>query len=245
MSGGIGGVPGGRGHGEEAIRIAEAVDHPFSLATAYCGVGGLYLHKGDLAKAIQALEHSLDLCETWDIQVLFPDAAAQLGYAYALAGRTAHAITLLEQAVGHPAATAPMAYHARKLTWLSEAYLLVGEIERAQARVQESFTLFRQCQERGGHQAWALRLLGEIASQQQPPATAQADIHYQQALVLAERHAMRPCRPIFISVLGVCTAASAASPRHAMNCLWRRTTIARWKCHFGAFAPRARRRRRD
>jgi class 3 adenylate cyclase/tetratricopeptide (TPR) repeat protein len=182
----------GEAHGEEAIRIAEAVDHPFSLATAYYGVGGLYLHKGDLSKAIQALEHSLDLCETWDIQVLFPDAAAQLGYAYALAGRTAHAITLLEQAVGHPAATAPMAYHARKLTWLSEAYLLAGEIERAQARVQESFTLFRQCQERGGHQAWALRLLGEIASRQQPPATAQADIHYQQALVLAERHAMRP-----------------------------------------------------
>ena len=85
-----------------------------------------------------------------------------------------------------------MAYHARMLTWLSEAYLLAGEIERAQARVQESFALFRQCQERGGHQAWALRLLGEIASQHQPPATAPADIHYQQALTLAERHAMRP-----------------------------------------------------
>jgi predicted ATPase/class 3 adenylate cyclase len=182
----------GTAYGEEAVRIAEAADHPYSLATAYCGIGGLHLHKGDFSKAIHALEHSLHLCQTWDIQVLFPNAAAHLGYAYALAGRTAQAASLLEQAVEHPAATAPMTYHARMLVWLSEAYFLAGRLERAMACVQHAFELFRQRQERGGHQAWALRLLGEIAAHHHPPAAAQAEIYYQQALALAERHAMLP-----------------------------------------------------
>jgi class 3 adenylate cyclase/tetratricopeptide (TPR) repeat protein len=178
--------------GEEAVRIAEAVDHPFSLATAYCGIGGLYLHKGELSPAIHALEHSLKLCHDWDIQVLFPNTAAQLGYAYALAGHPAQAALLLQQAVEHPAAPAPMTYHARMLVWLSEAYFLEGHLDRAMACVQQAFERFRQRQEHGGHQAWALRLLGEIAAHQHPTAAAQAEIHYQQALALAERHGMQP-----------------------------------------------------
>jgi class 3 adenylate cyclase/tetratricopeptide (TPR) repeat protein len=182
----------GTAYGEEAVRIAETVDHPYSLATAYCGIGGLYLHKGDLSAAIHALEHSLKLCHDWDIQVLFPNTAAQLGYAYALAGRPAQAVPLLQEAVEHPAAPAPMTYHARMLVWLSEAYLLERRLDRAMECVQQAFERFRQRQERGGHQAWALRLLGEIVAHQQPPATAQAEIHYQQALALAERHGMQP-----------------------------------------------------
>jgi class 3 adenylate cyclase/tetratricopeptide (TPR) repeat protein len=179
-------------HAQEALRIAEAAQHPYSLATAYCGTGGLYLHKGDLPKAIHALEHSLDLCQTWDIQVLFPNAAGQLGYAYALAGRTADAAARLQQAVEHPAAAAPMTYHARLLVWLSETYLLAEAGERAHACLQQAFAILRRCQERGGHQAWAVRLLGELAAHQQPLATAQAEMHYRQALTLAETLDMLP-----------------------------------------------------
>jgi tetratricopeptide (TPR) repeat protein len=43
-----------------------------------------------------------------------------------------------------------------------------------------------------GHEAWALRLLGEIAAHQDPPEIAQAEAHYQQALALAEDLGMRP-----------------------------------------------------
>src|SRR5262245_50954453 len=56
--------------GEEAIRIAEAVDHPFSRVMAYWGIGNLYLYKGDLAKAISRLDRGLELCQTWNIQIM-------------------------------------------------------------------------------------------------------------------------------------------------------------------------------
>jgi hypothetical protein len=42
------------------------------------------------------------------------------------------------------------------------------------------------------HQAYALRLLGDIAARHKPPERALAEAHHQQALVLAEELGMRP-----------------------------------------------------
>jgi tetratricopeptide (TPR) repeat protein len=51
--------------------------------------------------------------------------------------------------------------------------------------------LARAHQERG-YQAYALRLLGEIASRRDPPEVTSAEAHYQQALALVNELGMRP-----------------------------------------------------
>src|SRR4030095_12299790 len=51
--------------------------------------------------------------------------------------------------------------------------------------------LFRAHKERG-HEAWALRLLGEVAAHQDPPEVEPAKNHYRQGLALAEELGMRP-----------------------------------------------------
>ena len=43
-----------------------------------------------------------------------------------------------------------------------------------------------------GDEAWALRLLGEIAAHADPPDVEQAESHYRQALALADELGMRP-----------------------------------------------------
>jgi tetratricopeptide (TPR) repeat protein len=43
-----------------------------------------------------------------------------------------------------------------------------------------------------GYEAWALRLLGEIAAHPDPPDAETAESHYRQALALAEELGMRP-----------------------------------------------------
>ena len=43
-----------------------------------------------------------------------------------------------------------------------------------------------------GHEAWALRLLGEIAAHHDAPEVEPAAHHYRQALALAEELGMRP-----------------------------------------------------
>ena len=80
------------------MRIAEAVDHPFSLIRAYLQLGSLYQRKGEFPRAIPPLERGLSVCQSRQIPFLFPWVASALGYTYALAGRVAEALPLLEQA---------------------------------------------------------------------------------------------------------------------------------------------------
>ena len=74
---------------------------------------------------------------------------------------------------------------------MGEAQLLAGQLEEAQALAEGVLTLTRKYQERG-NEAYALRLLGDIATQREPPAIEQAETCYQQALALAEELGMRP-----------------------------------------------------
>ena len=74
---------------------------------------------------------------------------------------------------------------------LGEAQLLAGRLEEAHALAERALALAREHQERG-NQAYALRLLGDIAARRDPPESAQAEAHYQQALALADELGMRP-----------------------------------------------------
>ena len=187
----LGAFPEGIAHAEEAVRIAEAVDHPNSLIHAYLGVGFLSLRQRDLSRAIPVLERGLDLCRVFNILLWFPETAAALGCAYACAGRVAEALPLLEQAEQRGAAMGTMGGQSLRVGYVSEAYLLAGRMQEAVQLAGRALDLARAHKERG-HEAWALRLLGEIAAHQAPPEIEPAAHHYRQALALAEELGMRP-----------------------------------------------------
>jgi class 3 adenylate cyclase/tetratricopeptide (TPR) repeat protein len=177
--------------GEDVVHLAEAMDHPFSLSTAYWGVGHLYLRHGDLDKAIPAFERALEVSQVGHIRLFFPWYASQVGYTYALAGRVAEALPLLEQAVQQAASMKLTASQSLWIAYLSEAYLLAGRMDDAITQALRALDLSRDHKERG-HQAWVCRLLGEIAAREDPLDIAKAENHYRQALALAEELGMRP-----------------------------------------------------
>jgi class 3 adenylate cyclase/tetratricopeptide (TPR) repeat protein len=181
----------GSAHGAAAVRIAEAVDQPLSRIAAAFGVGSLHLLKGDLQRAIPILTGGLDLCRVWDVRFWFPMLASPLGYAYVLSGQTAEALPLLEQSMEQVAAMNIMGGYALYVARLSEAYLLAGRLEDAIPCARCALALARTHKERG-HEAYALRLLGEIAAQCEPLEVEQVEASYQQALALAEALGMRP-----------------------------------------------------
>jgi tetratricopeptide (TPR) repeat protein len=74
---------------------------------------------------------------------------------------------------------------------LSEAYLLAGREADARGAAQRALGLARQHKERG-HEAYTLRLLGEIAAREHSLDIGKAENHYRQALALAEALGMRP-----------------------------------------------------
>jgi class 3 adenylate cyclase/tetratricopeptide (TPR) repeat protein len=187
----LGVFPEGVVYGEEAVRIAEAVDHPNGLIHAYLGIGLLSLRMRDLSRAIPVLERGLDLCREYNILSLFSDTASALGCAYAFAGRIAETLPLLEQAEQSVASIGSISGQSLRVGYVSEAYLLAGRMQEAVQLAGRALGLARAHKERG-HEAWALRLLGEIAAHQAPLEIEPAEAHYQQALALAGELGMRP-----------------------------------------------------
>jgi hypothetical protein len=64
-------------------------------------------------------------------------------------------------------------------------------LREAESLAERALALAREHQERG-HQAYALRLLGDIAARRNPPEVAEAEARYHQALALANELGMQP-----------------------------------------------------
>jgi tetratricopeptide (TPR) repeat protein len=137
----------------------------------------------------------------------FTETAAALGCAYALSGRIAAALPLLEQAEPRAAAMGTTGGHALQVGYVSEAYLLAGRMQEAVQLAGRALALSRAHKERG-HEAWALRLLGEIAAHQASSEIELAANYYRQALALADELGMCPLQAHCHRGLGTLYAAT-------------------------------------
>jgi predicted ATPase len=180
----------GASMGEDAMRLAEAVAQPASMVWTRMIVGLVSRRQGDVHTAIPVLEQALALSQA-AIILAFPISASLLSAAYALAGRTAEVLPLLDQMLERVATGNPMLFPALVLTELSEACLLVGRVDEASALAERLLDLSRTHTGRG-YQVHAYRLLGEAAMRREPPDVDQAADHFRQALALAEEVGMRP-----------------------------------------------------
>jgi tetratricopeptide (TPR) repeat protein len=181
----------GRAFGEEGLQISATNAHPSSLMWASYGFGLLSLCQGDLHEAIPLLERAISICREADLRVFIPRMAAAIGAAYTLAGRVADAVPLLTQAMEQTMAPDMAGFQALCHLPLGAAHLLAGRLEDAHAIADGVLALAREHQERG-NEAYASRLLGEIAAHRNPPESTLAAAHSQQALALAEELGMRP-----------------------------------------------------
>ena len=176
---------------DEGLQIATEVAHPGSHMWASYGSGLLFLRQGNLRRALPLLEQAMAICQEADFPAFFTSTAAALGAVYTLAGRTAEALPWLTRALDEATATERVEPQVFCRLCLGEAQVLTGDLEEAHTLTEHTLALTRTRRERG-HEAYALRLLGEMAVRREPSEAAQAEAHYREALVLAEALGMRP-----------------------------------------------------
>ena len=181
----------GRVYGEDALRLAETVDHPYSYIWACSGVGHFFLRQGALSQAIRVFERALALPEAVNFPGLFRHLHVELGLAYALSGRVSEALPLMEWGLKQWQPPGRGGLALLLPVWMGEGYVLAGRLEEAMQLGQQALEVTRT-QKQQGYQAYALRLLGDIAAQRTPPQVEAAERHYRQALALAEAIGMRP-----------------------------------------------------
>ncbi len=182
---------GGIAHGQEGVHLAEEVGHPFSRAHIYYDLGYLHGVKGDFDHAVDALERAFALVREWNLTFMSPFIMGFLGHVNALSGRVAEGTSLLQQALSDYETIGLGLFRSLVGVQLGEAFLLAHRVEDAFASAERALELARNRAERG-HEAHALRLLGEIAAHPEPPDVEIAQGHYREALTLAETLGMRP-----------------------------------------------------
>ena len=174
---------------EEAMAIAEASGHPFSIITASFVIAVVRLARGDLKEAIRVLEQGLTLCRAEKMRIYFPAFAVLLAQALALSGRAADAVPMVQKAL--PAPSDAIYFAPFAVVAASEVYLLAGQTGEAAKFGTRALELAKRKRERG-YEAWALRMLGEIAASREPPDVQVAEAYYRDALARAEVLGMLP-----------------------------------------------------
>jgi class 3 adenylate cyclase/tetratricopeptide (TPR) repeat protein len=176
---------------DEAIQLAEAADHPYTLAFAYWGAGGVRLSRGDIDRATAILERGLEVCERWGITVWRPRFACALGLAYARGQRAKEGLRLLKDAFEHATAAGVAVDRALFAVALCEGYLHAGGLADA-ARLGGTAVELTVGSGQRGREAWGHWLLGEVARRRNPADLATAGRAYRTALAAAESLGMCP-----------------------------------------------------
>ena len=175
--------------GREAVHLAEVLDHPYSLTFATWSLGPLHIARGELDQATRLLERGVTVSREWNLTLHSVQNAGFLGYAYALSGRTAEGIQLLEDALRAAEAMRHGVVQPLFLMCLGEAYVLADRHDDALELAERALGIARERGQRPS-EAQALRLLGEVTARRDP--AEHADRYYRAALALAEELQMRP-----------------------------------------------------
>jgi class 3 adenylate cyclase/tetratricopeptide (TPR) repeat protein len=180
----------GLDYAQEAVRLAEEVDQPWSRVAAYYALGSILIKRMSIREALTVLERGRNLCAMHVIPGWGTAIDWLLGNAYGLNGDTKQAVSLLDQVVRRAPADRFLWHQSLRVACLAEAELISGRKSRAAELGQEALRLARAHGERPA-EAHVLRILGDIAVEtdiDDPNLPA----FYKQALAIANEFSMRP-----------------------------------------------------
>ena len=179
-------------HAAEMLRLAETLHRAYSVGQAHLTAGWLHLQKGDWAKARPLIEHGIAAYRTGQVVLALPHAIASSAWVLAQLGDVSGALSRLregEQLLEDNAAKGLVDNHGGDYHWLGRAALLLGRLDEARSLGDRAVQFSPR---HHGFAAHAQHLLGDIATHPTRFDAKRGEVHYHQALALAEPRGMRP-----------------------------------------------------
>jgi tetratricopeptide (TPR) repeat protein len=179
-------------HEPDAMRLAEQTHRAFSIGLVHVAAGTRRLLEGDWAEARSLIEHGFSVLQTGNVVALFPFGVGSPAWVLAQFGEASEALNRLREgehllerlassgAVGHRGGV----YHS-----LGRACLLLGQLDEARRLANRAV---ESSPRQPGFAAYALHLLGDIATNSDQFDAESGEAHYREALALAEPRGMRP-----------------------------------------------------
>jgi tetratricopeptide (TPR) repeat protein len=176
-------------HATAAMQVGKEANHAWQEFRGMIDLGRTHLRRGDVPRAIETLEGSLELSRTHQFAFGTPFAAASLAAAYGLAGRGDEALALVAEPLAALRKRNDYSRPTLVLICAVIANLTAGRLDEAASLAQETVALTRQLGA-PGFRADALRLAGQVAAAVGNDDDALG--YYREALALGDRLGMRP-----------------------------------------------------
>jgi tetratricopeptide (TPR) repeat protein len=215
----------------EAIRLAEATHHAYTVGWIHFAAGTFRLLKGEWAKARPLIEHGIGVFRTANIVYLLPGALASSAWVLAQLGEASEALNRLregEQLLERQDARGIVGHRGWACRSLGRACLLLGRLDEARrlgGRAIESSS------SQPGYGAHALHLLGDTIPTGSMPRAARPTTARRWRS--PSRAACARSSPTATSASASCTPAPASGKRLASTSPPRRRCTERWTCGSG------------
>jgi class 3 adenylate cyclase/tetratricopeptide (TPR) repeat protein len=176
----------------EALRLAEATDHAYTVGMVHDAASWFRLLEGDWPRARSLNERWVTIVRTGNRVLDLPSAVASSAWALAQVGEASEALSRLQE--GEQLLERHLAKGYRGIVgWnyysLGRAGLLLGRLDEAQRLADRAVTYSPSQPGFGSH---ARHLLGDIATHLDRFDAERGEAHYCEALALAEPRGMRP-----------------------------------------------------
>jgi predicted ATPase/class 3 adenylate cyclase len=171
---------------QEALALAQALDHPPSLALAQLFAAFLHHHRREAPALQTQAEALLTLATLQGFPLYVGYGKCYRGWALAVQGQDEVGLAQMHQGLAAVLTTGQMLSRPLCLVLLAEAAGHVGQVEEGVRLLTEALAAF-ETTGRGDMLAEAYRLQGELLLRQAVPDAAQAEASFQRALAIACR----------------------------------------------------------
>ena len=173
-----------------AVTLAENLSQPFALTMALYSLGFVHCRLGNLHDAQVVLGRGLDISREWKLEFWVAMISWLLGHVDTEDGKES-GLERLKEALDRFERRGMGGFRSLVMADLGEAYLRAKQSNAARETAMTVLERTRQFGERG-HEAWALKLLGDVWASASTPEAHHARPHYVRGLELATHLGMRP-----------------------------------------------------
>ena len=167
-----------------AIALAQSLDHPFSLALAYCMAGWMHMSRHDVMETRQRAEATIRIAAPKGFVFFQSGATGLLGWVQAEEGAVEEGMAHIRQGLDGWRATGTEFHRPHVLTWLAEGHAKAGQVQEGLARLADALALVEKTGERY-YEAEVRRLKGDLLCMQGIGPAAEAE--YEEAIQVARQ----------------------------------------------------------
>jgi class 3 adenylate cyclase/tetratricopeptide (TPR) repeat protein len=172
---------------QEALRVANDIQHPTSLAVANRHLGYVHSLRGEMETAVSFLECALEVGREHDLFLATIWASSHLAHALVLLGKRERGLEYLAQAIQRSSGiTTPRWHHYGTIT--ASTYLAAGCREEARAEIRVGLAAATERNAWGRRATWR-RLEAEVLTPDDPVGARE---RLEEALALATELGIRP-----------------------------------------------------